>query len=714
MAGMAYHTVEDGPWPVGTTVAAYPTSALVGGQPTGPPAGIGVASANGVVELGGLTEGVSYTAFGSSGVQEFVAINQEARLAALESAPNGGALNVTSTPYNVVPGITPAATATAQIELAMQAAAARAAAGGSLVEVEIPDGTYDLGTIMDPGGTSYEACVWLRSGVHLRMGRGTVLRLAAGYAAQGGTLQTHIVSCVKPYSSSTADRKTNCLVSLGTVDGNANNQTLTGGNPRVHMGLFFGGGRRMTAIGVQSRNLNGTAASPPGETFHFEANNCDGAVFTDCVADGTGATDTATGFSTDNSNDVAWSSCTARTMSHGMGFTCWQSSSLRWTACKATGCVTAGFNAERSEDLIYNGCSAGGRSPLIGNGNPQSPWFTGGQVTLANGDGFRVFGCTDVTLNGCHALYNTGEGLWVASNTAGSDGTRVSSGVLVNGGSYSSNGLRGIHIATLQVDVHISPRTRVRSNTSGQVLYDDGSSDTTDEQFGNAPIRRFTVGNTSSGLRDFVSGYSGWVYRLFANGSQNELSDGDQVFGVDGHGRAAFRDQHALTTGFETMSRLDAVAGVGMTSQALRLTYFTAPRSKTITKLGMVTTSTAAAATPTLIRLGLYTVAGNGDLTLVASTANDTTLLSATNTRYDKALSASYALVAGQRYALGALVVTSATVPNLMGVNLAVGTEAFLDPRMSAVVFSQADLPASISNATLGNTTSMPYFVLTP
>jgi hypothetical protein len=77
MAGMAYHTVEDGPWPVGTTVAAYPTSALVGGQPTGPPAGIGVASANGVVELGGLTEGVSYTAFGSSGVQQFVAINQE-------------------------------------------------------------------------------------------------------------------------------------------------------------------------------------------------------------------------------------------------------------------------------------------------------------------------------------------------------------------------------------------------------------------------------------------------------------------------------------------------------------------------------------------------------------------------------------------------------------------------------------------------------------
>jgi hypothetical protein len=42
-----------------------------------------VASANGVVELGGLTEGVSYTAFGSSGVQQFVAINQEAWLQGL-------------------------------------------------------------------------------------------------------------------------------------------------------------------------------------------------------------------------------------------------------------------------------------------------------------------------------------------------------------------------------------------------------------------------------------------------------------------------------------------------------------------------------------------------------------------------------------------------------------------------------------------------------
>jgi hypothetical protein len=53
------------------------------GSPAGPT--VGVASANGVVELGGLTEGVSYTAFGSSGIQEFVASNQEDRLQALEA-----------------------------------------------------------------------------------------------------------------------------------------------------------------------------------------------------------------------------------------------------------------------------------------------------------------------------------------------------------------------------------------------------------------------------------------------------------------------------------------------------------------------------------------------------------------------------------------------------------------------------------------------------
>lgn len=83
---MAYHRVEDGPWPVGTTVAAYPAASVTGGLPVGPPTSVAVASANGVAEYGGLTEGQDYTAFGHGGIQTFRAINEEAALEPLQDA----------------------------------------------------------------------------------------------------------------------------------------------------------------------------------------------------------------------------------------------------------------------------------------------------------------------------------------------------------------------------------------------------------------------------------------------------------------------------------------------------------------------------------------------------------------------------------------------------------------------------------------------------
>lgn len=84
---MSYHTIEDGPWPQGTTVAVYATSALVGGQPSGSPVDTAVAQPDGTATFGGLTEGASYTAFGSGGSQVFEAINQESRLAVIQEAP---------------------------------------------------------------------------------------------------------------------------------------------------------------------------------------------------------------------------------------------------------------------------------------------------------------------------------------------------------------------------------------------------------------------------------------------------------------------------------------------------------------------------------------------------------------------------------------------------------------------------------------------------
>jgi hypothetical protein len=70
---VAYHRVEDGPWPYGTTVAVWASSSVSGGVPSGPPIWSSVATEDGTVVFGGLTEGGTYVAFGSGGSQTFIA-----------------------------------------------------------------------------------------------------------------------------------------------------------------------------------------------------------------------------------------------------------------------------------------------------------------------------------------------------------------------------------------------------------------------------------------------------------------------------------------------------------------------------------------------------------------------------------------------------------------------------------------------------------------
>ncbi|MCE5291592.1 MAG: hypothetical protein LLG14_20465 [Nocardiaceae bacterium] len=169
-----------------------------------------------------------------------------------------------------------------------------------------------------------------------------------------------------------------------------------------------------------------------------------------------------------------------------------------------------------------------------------------------------------------------------------------------------------------------------------------------------------------------------------------------------------------LTTGQETIPRIEAPqVGLTWSSGSLRLSYFTARKSETETTVIVYTGQTAAGATPTLCRVGLYSVAANGDLTLVGSIANDTTLFAAASTKYTRSLSSSVALVAGNRYALGLLVVTSAAMPSFIGGGLPFS--ASLDaPAVAASLSGQTDLPSSITAASLGNSGALPYMVLTP
>lgn len=154
----------------------------------------------------------------------------------------------------------------------------------------------------------------------------------------------------------------------------------------------------------------------------------------------------------------------------------------------------------------------------------------------------------------------------------------------------------------------------------------------------------------------------------------------------------------------------------GTVSGFLNLTYFVAQVSETINTLVLYCSGTAAA-TATLIRYGVYSVAANGDLTLVASTANDTALMAAANTRYPKPTSAPWAKVAGQRYAAGMLVVAT-TAPTTVAVSSLshplYDTLFAQEPRLFGAIGSQTDLPTSATAASVAASRRAPYVEMLP
>lgn len=158
--------------------------------------------------------------------------------------------------------------------------------------------------------------------------------------------------------------------------------------------------------------------------------------------------------------------------------------------------------------------------------------------------------------------------------------------------------------------------------------------------------------------------------------------------------------------GFVPDRELWSVATAGpVVSGAMPLAYFTANRTETITSVTTYSGTTAAGATPTLCRVGVYSVDSSGNLTLVASIANDTTLWASTNTAYLRTFSTPWAKTVGQRYAVGVLVVSGATVPTLVGtsgtsLNM-IGTALLVSPTLSARITAQTDLPASIAVGSL-------------
>lgn len=163
--------------------------------------------------------------------------------------------------------------------------------------------------------------------------------------------------------------------------------------------------------------------------------------------------------------------------------------------------------------------------------------------------------------------------------------------------------------------------------------------------------------------------------------------------------------------GIEVPHRLFVSASTAAVSQQLRLAFFTAPFDYPSTTCEFGSGTTAAAATPTICRYGLYlmdqTSLGG---TLVASTTNDTALFVGTSTRYPKAWTTPYTLVGGARYGVGYLVVSGAALPTIPGcVSPGVGAVQNARPYLAATIGSQSDLPLTFLDSGLANTTVTPY-----
>lgn len=168
----------------------------------------------------------------------------------------------------------------------------------------------------------------------------------------------------------------------------------------------------------------------------------------------------------------------------------------------------------------------------------------------------------------------------------------------------------------------------------------------------------------------------------------------------------------------ETMPRSTLItAMVAPTDGTLYLTYFTPLVNVSVSTITVLSSASSAASGLTLARLGLYAAAANGDVTLVARTANNTSLLGTTSTSYSEGLSttggfpASYSLAAGSRYAVGVLQV--GTTPGRVlgaGPSTTAGL-GLLAPVFTASKASQADISGNVSSVA-ANVLAAPYFRL--
>ena len=168
---------------------------------------------------------------------------------------------------------------------------------------------------------------------------------------------------------------------------------------------------------------------------------------------------------------------------------------------------------------------------------------------------------------------------------------------------------------------------------------------------------------------------------------------------------------NAPANSVETMNKNNVTTSQANTSGRVYLTMFTPLFTQTITNL-VIPTGTVTSPSYTLAKLGLFTISGT-NATLVAETASDTTLMATASTFFTRALSSargyptSYTLVAGTRYAFGAITVGTGFANLWTNSQLSNAVLSAAAPYTAGLINSVSDLPTA---ATGWTATSSSFF----
>lgn len=207
---------------------------------------------------------------------------------------------------------------------------------------------------------------------------------------------------------------------------------------------------------------------------------------------------------------------------------------------------------------------------------------------------------------------------------------------------------------------------------------------------------------TDTGMVKIGDGTTAWTALQYLSSKLNDWATGQD------------------STVYDIFPRFAVTGGVSMGNGNLRVAAFTATKTFTVSNITAYC-STAGTDTggTTYRRMALYTISGT-TITLVARTANTTTLFTSTGA-HTAALDAtggyvsSYTLNAGTRYAVGVYVANTGGTfgaPAIASAPFNTSSVGAASPRLNGNISgSTGDLPTA--NQTVGDTSQMPFFRLT-